>query len=108
MIEVCMYFDCTIITGHRNREEQTKKFGAGLSKKMYPHSKHNSLPSMAVDVAPYPIDWADRDRFHYFAGFVMGIAKKRGIKLRWGGDWDGDTEVKDNNFDDLLHFEIIR
>jgi hypothetical protein len=29
-----------------------------------------------------------------------------GIKIRWGGDWDMDTETKDNNFDDLVHFEI--
>ena len=29
-----------------------------------------------------------------------------GLKIRWGGDWDMDTQVKDNNFDDLPHFEI--
>ena len=28
------------------------------------------------------------------------------INLRWGGDWDQDTEVKDNRFDDLGHFEL--
>ena len=41
------------------------------------------------------------------AGFVMGIANTVGIKLRWGGDWDKDTELKDNKFNDLGHFEII-
>ena len=30
-----------------------------------------------------------------------------GIDLRWGGDWDRDTEVRDNTFDDLVHFEIV-
>jgi len=30
-----------------------------------------------------------------------------GVDLRWGGDWDGDTEVRDNGFDDLVHFEIV-
>jgi len=29
-----------------------------------------------------------------------------GIRLRWGGDWDGDTELDDNKFDDLPHFEL--
>lgn len=29
-----------------------------------------------------------------------------GVTLRWGGDWDSDTEVNDNSFDDLVHFEI--
>ena len=28
-------------------------------------------------------------------------------KIRWGGDWDSDGEIKDNNFDDLVHIEII-
>jgi len=27
--------------------------------------------------------------------------------LRWGGDWDRDTQVDDNNFDDLVHFELV-
>ena len=42
----------------------------------------------------------------YFAGMVMGIAKAKGIGLRWGGDWNQNTELKDNGFDDLPHFEI--
>ena len=65
------------------------------------------MPSLAVDVVPYPVDWQDRERMTYFAGFVMGIARvKFGISLRWGGDWDLDTDLKDNKFDDLPHFEI--
>ena len=31
-----------------------------------------------------------------------------GIDLIWGGDWDGDTDLNDNNFDDLVHFELKR
>ena len=42
----------------------------------------------------------------YFAGVVKGIASQMGIGIRWGGDWDMDTEVKDNRFDDLVHFEL--
>jgi len=29
-----------------------------------------------------------------------------GMKIRWGGDWDMDTQTKDNKFDDLVHFEL--
>jgi len=29
-----------------------------------------------------------------------------GLKIRWGGDWDMDTQTKDNKFDDLVHFEL--
>ena len=104
--EVVKYFDCTILEGHRGKEAQNKAYNDGKSKVQYPNGKHNKRPSVAVDVAPYPIDWSDRDRFHYFGGFVLGVAKKMGMNIRWGGDWDMDTKTKDNKFDDLVHFEI--
>lgn len=28
-------------------------------------------------------------------------------EVRWGGDWNNNTELKDNSFDDLVHFELI-
>ena len=99
-------FDCTIIEGHRGKKAQNEAFNKGNSKVKFPNGKHNQSPSVAVDVAPYPIDWSDRDRFHYFSGYVLGIASQMGLKIRWGGDWDMDTKTKDNKFDDLVHFEI--
>jgi len=104
--EVVKHFDCSILEGHRGEERQNKAFADGKSKVKYPNGKHNQNPSIAVDVAPYPIDWSDRDRFHYFGGFVLGVAKQMGMKIRWGGDWDMDTQTKDNKFDDLVHFEL--
>ena len=105
--EVIKHFDNTIVTGKRSKIEQDAAFRSGRSKVKFPNSKHNSTPSLAIDAAPYPIDWNDRERFTLFAGYVLGIASSRGIRLRWGGDWDMDTQVKDNSFDDLLHFEIV-
>ena len=104
--EVVKHFDCSIIEGHRGEERQNKAYADGKSKVKYPNGKHNQNPSIAVDVAPYPIDWSDRDRFHYFGGFVLGVAKEMGMNIRWGGDWNQDTQTKDNKFDDLVHFEI--
>jgi len=104
--EVVGFFDCTILFGHRDEETQNEAFATGASTKKWPDSNHNALPSLAVDAAPYPIDWKDRERFTYFAGQVVATARSMGIELRWGGDWDGDTEVKDNGFDDLVHFEL--
>jgi|TARA_R110000787_G_scaffold10038_2_gene34469 peptidoglycan LD-endopeptidase CwlK len=104
--EVVKHFDCSIIEGNRGEERQNKAYADGKSKVKYPNGKHNKFPSVAVDVAPYPIDWSDRDRFHYFGGFVLGVAKQMGMNIRWGGDWNQDTETKDNKFDDLVHFEI--
>ena len=104
--EVIKHFDCSILEGHRGQEEQDKYFNEGKSKVKYPNGRHNANPSKAVDVVPYPVDWNDTERMYYFAGIVKGIAISMGIKIRWGGDWDGDTEVKDTKFKDLPHFEL--
>ena len=104
--EVIKHVDCSILEGHRSGERQDKLFAEGKTKVKYPNGRHNANPSNAVDVAPYPIDWDDRERFHLFAGFVIGIAKSMGITLRWGGDWNMNFEVDDNQFDDFPHFEL--
>ena len=105
--EVIKYVDCSVLEGHRNEERQNKLFDEGKSKVKYPRGRHNSYPSRAVDVTPYPVDWNDRERQTLFAGFVIGIARSMDIRLRWGGDWDMDFKVMDNRFDDFPHFEII-
>ena len=104
--EVIKYVDCSVLEGHRNAERQNKLHEAGNTKVMYPKGRHNAFPSRACDVVPYPIDWKDRERFHLFAGFVLGVANQMGINLRWGGDWNQDFEVDDNMFDDFPHFEL--
>lgn len=106
--EVIKHFDCSVIFGHRTQAEQDQAVAEKRSKTPWPTSKHNAQPSLAVDVVPCPIEWADRERHHYFAGWVMAIAASKGITLRWGGDWNRDTQVRDNGFDDLVHFEIVQ
>ena len=106
--EVVKFFDCSILEGHRGEETQNKYFDEGKSQVKWPDGKHNSSPSTALDAAPYPIDWDDTDRFYYFAGFVKGVAFNIGIPIRWGGDWDDDTDVKETKFKDLVHFELMR
>ena len=104
--EVIKHVDCSVLEGHRSGERQNKLYDEGKTKVRYPNGRHNANPSRAVDVVPYPIDWHDRERFHLFAGFVIGIAQSMGIKLRWGGDWNMNFDVYDNNFDDFPHFEL--
>jgi peptidoglycan L-alanyl-D-glutamate endopeptidase CwlK len=79
----------------------------GKSKTRWPTSKHNAVPSLAVDLVPCPVDWKDRERFILLAGIVIGIAWKLGIPVRWGGDWDGDSNIAEHSFQDLPHFELI-
>ena len=105
--EVIKFADCAILEGHREQERQDRLYEEGKSKLSFPNSKHNKLPSLAVDAAPYPIDWNDTARFYYFGGIVRGIAFKMDIPIRWGGDWDGDLQVKDQTFNDLPHFELL-
>ena len=104
--EVIKYVDCSVLEGTRSEATQNKYHAEGKSKFRFPGSKHNSMPSRAADVTPYPVDWEDRERQTLFAGFVIGIAKGMGIDLRWGGDWDMDFQVNDNKFDDFPHFEV--
>jgi peptidoglycan L-alanyl-D-glutamate endopeptidase CwlK len=104
--EAIKIVDFSILCGHRTEEEQNQALYEGRSKLAFPKSKHNNYPSFAVDIAPYPIDWEDTDRFYYLAGIIKGIAHSKGVKIRWGGDWDSDNDFKDNNFNDLPHFEL--
>jgi len=109
---VIKYYDCKILTGHRNKEGQDEMFELGRSKVSWPNSKHNSKPSKAVDVTPYPVpkrwgaSWKDRVKFYELKAVLFYEAARLGIKLRFGGDWDMDTDYHDNIFDDLVHFQI--
>ena len=100
--ELIKIMDVTVIEGLRSAERQKELLAKGATKVKY--SKH--MEGKAVDIAPYPIDWEDRERFHYMGGMVRGIAKALNLKVSWGGDWDSDGEIKDNSFDDLVHIEI--
>lgn len=105
-VEVIKHFDCTIVCGHRGRAAQQLALETGKSKAAYGQSPHNFAPAYAIDAVPYPIDWQDRERMTYFAGFVVGLARAMAIDLTWGGDWNRDTHLSDNRFDDLPHFEL--
>jgi peptidoglycan L-alanyl-D-glutamate endopeptidase CwlK len=100
--------DFVVIEGHRSIDRQKQLFAAGASKldgvrKM---SLHNHSPSRAMDVVPWPIDWQDTRRFYILAGTILTAGRSLGITLRWGGDWDGDGQWKDQTFHDLPHFEL--
>jgi len=126
MEEVIKFFDCKPIRGWSSPDVQFSLFKKGrvwrngiwvidnpLEVVTYKDghdklSRHNSFPSDAIDILPYPIDWKDTIRICYFAGRVMQKAEDMGIRLTWGGDFDNDTEVKDQSFMDMVHFERRR
>lgn len=76
--------DLTVLCGYRGEKEQNEAFAKGTSKLQWPHSKHNHLPALAVDLAPFPIDWTEHGRagFEALRTYAVGVAEKMGIKIR--------------------------
>ncbi len=101
--------DISLLDGHRGEESQNAAFDSGASKLRWPNGKHNKYPSVAVDLQPYPKPknkeklWA---ALGYIAGRIIQIGVEEGVELRWGGDWDGDGDMTDQDFMDLFHIEI--
>lgn len=82
----------------------------GVTKK----GKHNHSPSLAVDIYVWHSNSSTRkkisyDEAHlsYVAGVIDSCAAELNIKLKWGGNWDGDGIIKfDQNLNDMPHYEI--
>jgi len=128
MDEVIKVIDTSVYEGHRPVQRQQDLYAIGrtveLDRKPVTKvdgvrikGKHNYYPSLALDCAPYPIDFTSKSkkvaRFYYLAGVIIGIANKLKEEnkitttVRWGGDWDRDNKFDDQTFDDLCHFELI-
>lgn len=113
---VIQFYDISVLDGRRSRERQAEYYWEGNTKVQFPNSKHNPDPTSdipenqqlveAVDLAPYPIVWKKKERFYYLAGCMFAVADDLGVTLRWGGDWDGNKDFGDQNFDDLVHYEL--
>lgn len=105
MNRVIETYDCTILPygGFRSKTEQNKLFEKGRSKVQWPNSKHNNEwegepYSLAVDAAPWPLDWDDIAEFKHLAGRILQASDDLGIKLNWGGNW--------KSFKDYPHYEL--
>lgn len=110
MNEVIKYIDISIIDGQRSSSQQDLLYEKGYSKVKFPNSKHNSSPSMAVDVMLWNkekphIRWNDKVQQAYVAGFIKAVAEMLGIKIRQGCDWNGDM-IFNESFFDGPHIEI--
>jgi len=106
LTEAVRFVDFTVLEGYRSKAKQDQAFESGKSQVRWPNGKHNKLPSRAVDIAPYPIDWADTEAFVAVCNFIRGVGATMGVELRWGGDWDSDWQTKDEKFRDYGHLEL--
>ena len=102
--------DFSIDCGFRPKAIQDRLFKLGRSKVIWPNSKHNHLPSKAMDCVPYVNGKSSWVKVHccVLSGLIQAAAVEERIKLRWGGNWDMDSEpITDQDFQDLVHFEEV-
>lgn len=107
--------DFVIDCGIRGQVAQDAAFAAHLSEKKWPNGNHNGRKednytiSRAADIVPYPVDWKEGERPHLRFAFMMGCvyahAKRLGIRVRFGMDWNQNFIV-DEKFIDLPHVEL--
>ena len=121
---VLEHMDHSLLWGFRGEEDQNRMVKEHKSYLSWPNSKHNTLPSLAVDAAPgkmvrthsdisptWTINWQDHETFNQFGFFVLGVAAGLAIPIRWLGDGDQDYIPNNRdgkkNFYDAAHFELI-
>lgn len=103
--EAAKELDLIVVCGHRTQLEQDACVDAGTSLLRWPRSKHNTVPSHAVDLAPYPLNWEDIESFKLLGRTMLRTASnpfmagKIRNRIRWGGSWAG--------FLDFPHYEIV-
>lgn len=109
LYEAIKIIDFSVIEGQRCKEIQDKYFNEGRSKVKFPNGKHNTIPSDAVDIAPfpYPANKEELSQAYFLAGVITGVAFKMGIKIRIGCDWNGDGNIRNDKFQDVWHVERI-
>ena len=106
---VVKVMDCKVVRGLGTLEEQRHfvETGASLTMDSY-HLPQDDGMSHALDLAPYPIDWQDLNRFWLLGGVGMALAHEMDIPIIWGRDWDGDRIYTDQTFNDFPHWQIPR
>ena len=107
--------DFMVIEGVRTKERQRQLYNQG---RLTPgkvvtwtmNSAHFVNPKTgyghAVDLLPEPYDWKDKGQFKKMAEAVIAAAKRQGVSLRWGGDWDSDGIIWEEGESDSPHFEL--
>lgn len=94
----------------RDVERQNKLKAQGVSKSSGGNSPHNY--GCAVDLVHLTRWWKHMRQEHWEAmrDIVFEVARRRGISVVWGGDWDNDgvsvLDDPDERFWDAAHFQL--
>lgn len=122
ILEAIKLYDFTVLYGTRTVDEQFELYKQGRTLKdgvwvktgstvtnldgKTKKSMHNYTPSKAIDIAPYPIDWNNLERFKELSKVVLKCAKDLNVNLVWGADWDSDGNILEHSFRDYPHYEL--
>jgi len=82
--------EIAVLCGYRGEAEQNKAVADGASETPWPRSKHNRVPSDAVDVAVFPVKWEDpawTKKLETLHAYIAGVAHALGIDL-FDISWD--------------------
>ena len=96
--ELIKQFDFSVLEGFRAQDAQNAAYHAGTSRARWPNSAHNKIPSLAVDLAPYPVDWKNVERFREMIirfdalAHVLRTMGKIKSNFVYGGYW---ADLKD-------------
>ena len=125
LLEAIKHYDFSVLSGMRTPEEQFELYKKGRKQRgqdwtineankvvtfqdgTIKKSKHNSDPSKAVDIAPYPIDWENINRFYQLNGIIVSVQSRllaEGL-IQKGVDWGGELW---DNFKDYPHYQLER
>lgn len=95
--------DLTVVPygGLRTLEDQKKLVARGASKTLNSlHRVQSTGYGHAIDLAPYPIDWNDIERFKMMMALMFRAAMEEDVYIRAGGMWP--------SFKDYPHFDLGR
>ena len=93
--------DFSILCGFRDKRDQDAAVRRGNSKLCWPHGRHNHKPSLAVDVAAYPIDNFNKlntERTVSLSKVILDTARRMQIPVYWGGHW--------THLNDIYHYQL--
>lgn len=106
--------DFSLSEGERSVEKQLHYHNIGRSQvKFGKHQIQTDGWAHAIHAVPYPSEingvnvWDDHPRFARLAGMIQVAAWMEGVRVRWGGDWDGDGNNADSSLNDMAHWELV-
>jgi hypothetical protein len=82
---------------------------ARRARRLFPKSKHNRMPSEAVDLMPYPLNYRNIAQVAFLAGHIRMTAIALGIKIKWDADPYNQNLISEKikPYRRIHHYELV-